>query len=91
MTDPVQAEPDLVERLREVPRGAGYSIQREGYRTVIPYGNMMNEAADEIERLRMRLAQAADNLEAGDRLYQCPGLHAAAKIARAALGSKTDD
>lgn len=55
---------NLIDRLREVERGAGHSYAVEGrYSTpcqrVVPYGNMMNEAADllatqaaTIERLR---------------------------------------
>lgn len=43
-----------------------------------------------IEALREKLDQAADNLEAGMRLYDCPGLSAAASIARMALENDHD-
>ena len=42
----------------------------------------------EIDRLKGALAQAADNLARGADLYDCPGLHGAEKLARAALGEK---
>ena len=42
----------------------------------------------EIDRLKAELSRAADNLRAGANLYDCPGLHEAEKMARAALGEK---
>ena len=54
------------------------------------YANEHGRLRAENEKLREALGQAVNNLEAGTRLYECPGLEAAAKLARAALGEPHD-
>ena len=53
---------DIVERLLSVERGQGHSFSVHGpydtpVRRVVPYGNMMHEAATEITALRERVAK----------------------------------
>jgi exonuclease VII small subunit len=39
----------------------------------------------EVERLRLKLEQASNNLKAGAKRYECPGLAASARLAFEAL------
>jgi hypothetical protein len=80
MPDPIPSE--LVAEMRQVPRGQGHSFEAVGpngerAKRVVPYGNMMNDAADLIERLTSAPAGAEEaayawlegkylNVETGD-------------------------
>ena len=57
-----------------------------------PIPTLPHEAADRIEaltaeneRLRLKLKQASNNLKAGAKLHECPGLADAARVAFEAL------
>lgn len=105
----MQDRDELIARLRETPRGAAHSFPVEGPRgepctRVVPYGNMMNEAADELERLaalesrpapteeraREVLAEcAAPNDDAGDREWREWLLAKPARLDRVPMDGKT--
>lgn len=57
-------ERDIVERLREVKRGSGDIRQVAGKaKLIVPYGNMMNDAADRIEALERENASLRSELD----------------------------
>ena len=80
---------DLVKRLKGhseiMERDKGKVVRFIDVATCTEAADRLKALTAENERLRLKLEQASNNLKAGAKRYECPGLAASARLAFEAL------